>query len=81
VAERRIAVGSEVVERVGRHNNDVSRLCDDVNTINRLDASSLIDDECLTLRMTVLVRANARRIGAQSDSHAKTPLVKRNEPT
>jgi hypothetical protein len=67
--------------RVGRHNNDVAGFRDDTNTINCVDASSLTVDEYLRLRMTMLVRTSASRIGAQSDSHAKTPVVKRNELT
>lgn len=60
--ERNIAFGPEAMPRVGRHNNDVAGLRDDINAISCADASSLIDDEYLTLRM-MLVRANARRIG------------------
>src|SRR3974390_40901 len=80
VPERRVAIAPETMQRVGRDDHDVPGFRDDFNTVDRVDTSPFVHDEDLTLRMTVLVRTYARRIGAQPDDHGQAALVKANEP-
>jgi hypothetical protein len=80
VAERCVAIGPEAMKRVWRHGNHVSRSRDDLHTVERVDASSLIDDKYLPMRMAMLLRASARRVGAHSDHYGKAPFIKTNDP-
>jgi hypothetical protein len=81
VAERYVAIDPETVKRVGWHRNYVSRFCDRLCSVERVDASSLLHDEHLPMGMAVLMRNRARRIGSHSDPYRYASLLKTNEPS
>jgi hypothetical protein len=74
-------MGAEGVPGVRRHHYTVSGFRDDVDTIDRVDASSFVHNEHLAAGVAMLRRAHAMRIAAHQDEHVDTVEVAAKGPT
>jgi hypothetical protein len=72
VAERHLAIGPETVPSVRWYHYDVSRVGDDVRSVDSIDASSFDQDEHLAAAVAMLRRAVTRRMSVHGEDQIKT---------
>jgi hypothetical protein len=81
VPEWRVAIDPETVKRVRWHRYHVPRFRDDFDTVEGVDASSLLHDEHLPVRMAMFLRARARRIGSPRGGYRDSAIITTNVPS
>ena len=74
LAERHVSIGPETVPGVGWYHYDVSRFGDDVDSVDCIDASSLVYGEHLAATVAMLWRAASRWMGVHREDQIKTVI-------
>ena len=77
--ERHFSVAPEVVPCVCWYHDNIARLGDDVDTVNRVDTSSFVHNEHLAATVAMFWRADAIAVAADADDQVDVVLVAAND--
>jgi hypothetical protein len=77
--ERHFSVTPEAVPYVRRYLDNIARFGDDVDTVNRVDASSFAHNEHLAAGVAMLRRADAVGVAADADVQVDAVIVAAND--